>query len=76
MFHVSYIMQFPKNKHAPEGEPVYQIVEEFAEDHQISAKDLCEAHKQMPSNWYEDLEKSWLGYASLQGGVWTSICFS
>ena len=58
-------MQFPKNKHAPEGEPVYQIVEEFIDDHDIWPKDFLDAYQQMLSNGYEYLEdgpqNSWWG---------------
>ena len=72
MFHGSYIMQCPKNEYAPEGDPVYQIVEDFADDHDIWAKDFLDAYQQMLSNAFEDLEdgpqNSWLGYASLQSG--------
>ena len=62
-------MTCDKNDYAPEGEPTYQIVEEYAEDHDVWAADFLEAWQRMQANGYQDLKEahqnSWLGYHSL-----------
>jgi len=68
-FKQSEVMTCDKNDYAPEGEPTHQIVDEYAEDHDVWAKDFLDAWQRMQSNGYEDLKEapqnSWLGYHSL-----------
>ena len=60
----------PKNKLAPEGTPIHEIVEDYAKNHDTWAKDFLEAWQRMQSNGYDNLmdapQNSWLGYYSLR----------
>lgn len=52
------------------GKPIYKIVEEFADDHDVWAEAFLDAFPRMQSIGYTDLkdgpENSWLGYYSLE----------
>ena len=75
IFRTSDTMQCEKNDYVDEdGTPIYQIVEEYADDHDVWASDFLDAWQRMQSNGYTDLknapESSWLGYYSLtQQGI-------
>jgi len=60
-----------KNEYAPDGEPVYKIVEEFADDNDVWAQYFFDGWSTMQSNGYTDLkdgpQASWLGYDSFEG---------
>jgi len=64
-------MNCSRNMYAPEGKPMYQIVEELAEDNEYFAEIFLEAWQQFTSNGYtaDDLvdgpDNGWLGYNSL-----------
>jgi len=64
------------NDYAPEGKPVYEIVEELASDNEHFAKIFLEGWHQMGINGYSDEElvdgpqNGWMGYYSLsQQGI-------
>ena len=65
------VMHCDRNDNAPEGEPVYKIVEDFADDHDVWANDFLDAWDQMTKNGGEELvaapQEGWLGYYSLKG---------
>jgi len=67
------VMHCNRNDNAPEGEPVYKIVEEFADDHDAWAKDFLDGWDQMTTNGAEGLDASaqegWLGHYSLRDTV-------
>ena len=60
-----------KNKYAPEGVPIYQIVEELADDQDVWAESFFDGWKIMQSNGYDNLQdgpqEAWLGYQLLAG---------
>ena len=62
-------MDCPVNDYAPEGKPMYQIVDELASDNELFAEKFLEGWQQMTSNGNEDLrdgpENGWFGYYSL-----------
>ena len=64
-------MYCDKNDYAPEGKPMYKIVEEFADDRAVWAQDFLDAWDQMTRNGAESLKASpqegWLGHYSLRG---------
>ena len=51
------------------GKPIYKIVEEFADDHDVWASAFLDAWERMQSIGYDDLknapQSSWLGYFTL-----------
>ena len=67
------VMHCERNDNAPEGEPVYRIVEAYADDHDEWARDFLDAWVLMTSNGYdtgelaEGPQEGWLGYYSLTG---------
>ena len=67
----SPVMHCERNDNAPEGEPVYKIVEDFADDHDVWANDFLDAWVKMTNNSDEGLvaapQEGWLGYYSLKG---------
>ena len=69
MFHQSSAMNCAKNQYAPEGTPIHEIVDVYAKDHDIWAKDFLDAWQRMQANGYENLkdgpQNSWLGHYSL-----------
>ena len=69
-------MDCPVNDYAPEGKPMYQIVDELASDNELFAEKFLEGWQQMTSNGYSDgdlvdrPDNGWIGYYSLsQQGV-------
>ena len=69
-------MDCPVNDYAPEGKPMYQIVDELASDNEVFAEKFLEGWQQMTSNGYSDRDlvdgpdNGWIGYYSLsQQGV-------
>ena len=68
---LSRVNQCPKQDLADEtGKPIYKIVEEFADDHDVWADAFMEAFPRMQSIGYTDLkdgpDNSWLGYYTLE----------
>ena len=51
------------------GKPIYKIVEEFADDHDVWASSFLDAWERMQATGYNDLkdapQNSWLGYYTL-----------
>ena len=51
------------------GKPIYKIVEEFADDHDVWASSFLDAWERLQSTGYNDLKEapqnSWLGYYTL-----------
>ena len=64
-------MQCEVNDYAPEGRPLYEIIEELASDNEYFAEMFLEGWQEMTSNGYgkEELidgpQNGWLGYYSL-----------
>jgi len=64
-------MQCGLNEYAPEGKPLYQIVDDFAADNEYWAEKFMEGWQMMISNGYtagqlrDGPEAGWLGYYSL-----------
>ena len=70
--HQSHAMECEKSAYAPEGESIADIFDEFADDHDIWARDFLDAWVIMTSNG-DDLdlkdapENSWLGHYTIKG---------
>ena len=64
-------MDCPVNDYAPEGEPMYEIVDAIASDNELFHEKFLEGWQQMTSNGYspEDLvdgpDNGWIGHYSL-----------
>ena len=67
------VMQCGLNEHAPEGEPIYKIMEDYADDHDVWAAEFLEGWMVMINNGYTNLtdgpQNGWLGYAALENRV-------
>ena len=67
------IERCPLNDYAPEGKPLYQIVEDTADDHDVFGQNLLAAFERMIQNGYDpilDLQdaptNSWFGYYTME----------
>ena len=64
-------MQCEKSEYAPEGENVADIVDEFANDHDLWVVDFLDAWVIMMNNGASNLEdapeNSWLGHYTIKG---------
>jgi len=78
----SDVVDCEKNSYAPEGEPLHQIVEEFADNQEAWFKDFLTAFDKMSNNGYADGElvegpSNWIGASCAskrvrgRGKVWT-----
>ena len=63
----------PLNDYAPEGKPLYQIVEDTADDHDVFGQNLLAGFERMIQNGYDsilDLQdaptNSWFGYYTME----------
>jgi len=67
----SNVMECNRSAYAPEGEKISDILDEFADDHEIWAKDFLDSWVIMTSNGASDLkdgpENSWLGHYTIKG---------
>ena len=64
-------MQCEKSGYAPQGEDIVDIVDEFADDHDIWTRDFLDAWVIMMNNGASNLvdapENSWLGHYTIKG---------
>ena len=64
-------MQCEKSEYAPQGEDIVDIVDEFADDHDIWTRDFLDAWVIMMNNGASNLvdapENSWLGHYTIKG---------
>ena len=64
-------MDCPKNDYAPKGKPIYQIVDEMADDNELWAEYFLDGWHQMTTNGYAEAElrdgpeNGWFGHFSL-----------
>ena len=65
--------QCPLNDYAPEGVPLFQLVEDMADDHDLWAAHLLAGYEKMIENGYQHHqlkdapENSWFGYYTMFG---------
>ena len=67
------IERCPLNDYAPEGKPLYQVVEDTADDHDVFGQNLLAGFERMIQNGYDpilDLQdaptNSWFGYYTME----------
>ena len=70
--------QCPLNDYAPEGVPLFQLVEDMADDHDFWAAHLLSGYEKMIQNGYSHLQdapvNSWFGYYTMFGRVeWSKL---
>jgi len=67
----SDVMQCEKSNYAPEGEAISDIVEAYADNHDLWAENFLDAWQQMMNNGYSSLidgpQNSWLGHYTIKG---------
>ena len=73
----SNVMECNRSAYAPEGEKISDIFDEFADDHEIWARNFLDSWVIMTSNGASDLkdapENSWLGHYTIKGKLLTFV---